>query len=75
MLDPTDEAIVDLWFNDLFPSIVLEQEIEGSNVREHPINELVELLATLNNNTKIYFDAIVFQSAKQQMVCTLCPLV
>ena len=29
---PTDEAIVDLWFNDLCRSIVLEQEIEGSNV-------------------------------------------
>jgi hypothetical protein len=29
---PTDEAIVDLWFNDLCRSIVLEQEIEGNNV-------------------------------------------
>ena len=28
----TDEQIVDLWFNDLCRSIVLEQEIEGSNV-------------------------------------------
>ena len=28
----TDEAVVDLWFNDLCRSIVLEQEIEGSNV-------------------------------------------
>ena len=28
---PTDEAIVDLWFNDLCRSIVLEQEIEGNN--------------------------------------------
>lgn len=26
------EAIVDLWFNDLCRSIVLDQEIEGSNV-------------------------------------------
>lgn len=29
---PNDEAIVDLWFNDLCRSIVLEQEIEGNNV-------------------------------------------
>ena len=29
---PTDEAVVDLWFNDLCRSIVLEQEIEGNNV-------------------------------------------
>ena len=29
---PSDEAIVDLWFNDLCRSIVLEQEIEGNNV-------------------------------------------
>ena len=29
---PRDEAIVDLWFNDLCRSIVLEQEIEGNNV-------------------------------------------
>ncbi len=29
---PSDEAVVDLWFNDLCRSIVLEQEIEGSNV-------------------------------------------
>ena len=28
----TPEEIVDLWFNDLCRSIVLEQEIEGSNV-------------------------------------------
>ena len=33
---PTDEAIVDLWFNDLCRSIVLEQEIEGSNVPGTP---------------------------------------
>ena len=29
---PSDEAVVDLWFNDLCRSIVLEQEIEGNNV-------------------------------------------
>ena len=28
----TPEAIVDLWFNDLCRSIVLEQELEGENV-------------------------------------------
>jgi len=28
----TNEQIVDLWFNDLCRSIVLEQEIEGNNV-------------------------------------------
>ena len=33
---PTDEAIVDLWFNDLCRSIVLEQEIEGNNVPGTP---------------------------------------
>ena len=33
---PTDEAVVDLWFNDLCRSIVLEQEIEGSNVPGTP---------------------------------------
>ena len=33
---PTDEAVVDLWFNDLCRSIVLEQEIEGSNVPRDP---------------------------------------
>ena len=27
-----DEEVVDLWFNDLCRSIVLEQEIEGNNV-------------------------------------------
>jgi len=32
----TDEAIVDLWFNDLCRSIVLEQEIEGNNVPGTP---------------------------------------
>ena len=29
---PSDEAVVDLWFNELCRSIVLEQEIEGNNV-------------------------------------------
>ena len=29
---PSDEAVVDLWFNYLCRSIVLEQEIEGNNV-------------------------------------------
>ena len=29
---PSGEAVVDLWFNDLCRSIVLEQEIEGNNV-------------------------------------------
>ena len=33
---PNDEAIVDLWFNDLCRSIVLEQEIEGINVPREP---------------------------------------
>lgn len=33
---PSDEAIVDLWFNDLCRSIVLEQEIEGNNVPGTP---------------------------------------
>ena len=33
---PTDEAVVDLWFNDLCRSIVLEQEIEGNNVPGTP---------------------------------------
>jgi len=33
---PSDEAIVDLWFNDLCRSIVLEQEIEGNNVQGTP---------------------------------------
>jgi len=28
----SNEAIVDLWFNDLCRSIVLEQELEGENV-------------------------------------------
>ena len=32
----TPEAIVDLWFNDLCRSIVLEQEIEGNNVPRNP---------------------------------------
>ena len=32
----TDEQIVDLWFNDLCRSIVLEQEIEGNNVPGTP---------------------------------------
>ena len=29
----SDEEVVDLWFNDLCRSIVLEQEIEGNNVQ------------------------------------------
>ena len=29
---PSDEAVVDLWFNDLCRSIVLDQVIEGNNV-------------------------------------------
>lgn len=34
----SNEAIVDLWFNDLCRSIVLEQELEGENV-QGPTNQ------------------------------------
>ena len=33
---PSNEAIVDLWFNDLCRSIVLEQEMADNDVQQQP---------------------------------------